>query len=602
MTWTSRRTTPALLAAATLLPICILAWLGVRILQQDRDVERQRRRDALEVAAGRLALDLERRLHDIEQRLARDGDVGGTVVLRRTRVIGSAGAPVLFQPDEAVDSLFRPSASPQMADAEAAEFRQRDPHAAARLYRHLAQSADDGSRATALLGLGRVLRQTGDREGAMGAYADLERLDVVTVAGQPAGLIARQARCRMMAEVGDSDGLRLAAAELSRALSRGGWAIDRATFEVYSELLEGWQAAPADDAARASIDRTEAALALWRMWRRGDLEPTGRRFVQQTSGPVLVVWAGAADEVHAELLRPDALKSMVDSLPAAQALAVSASSVDGRTLFGGLPQGKAEGITLMPRDTRLPFILAVTARAGAEATADWARRVILVSGLALAFALMLAAAYGLYRTTTRELRLARQQSDFVSAVSHEFRTPLTSMRHLTDLLVSRGVASEERKLQYYGLLAHETERLQRMVETLLSFGRIDDGAYAWHLEAIEPGDLVRDSLEEFRHEPLAKERHVVCEIEEGLPTIRADREALSRALWNLLENAAKYSDGERPIRIAARQRDRSVLLEVGDEGPGIRPDERARIFQKFVRGSDATRRGVRGVGIGLALV
>ena len=70
--------------------------------------------------------------------------------------------------------------------------------------------------------------------------------------------------------------------------------------------------------------------------------------------------------------------------------------------------------------------------------------------------LALAAAYGLYRTTTRELRVARQQSDFVSAVSHEFRTPLTSMRHLTDLLVSRGVASEERRAQYYDLLAHET--------------------------------------------------------------------------------------------------------------------------------------------------
>jgi len=72
---------------------------------------------------------------------------------------------------------------------------------------------------------------------------------------------------------------------------------------------------------------------------------------------------------------------------------------------------------------------------------------------------MLVAAYGLYRTTTREVKLAHEQADFVSAVSHEFRTPLTSMRHLTDLLVSRGVTSEERRTQYYGLLANETERL-----------------------------------------------------------------------------------------------------------------------------------------------
>jgi signal transduction histidine kinase len=97
-------------------------------------------------------------------------------------------------------------------------------------------------------------------------------------------------------------------------------------------------------------------------------------------------------------------------------------------------------------------------------------------------------------------------------------------------------------------------------------------------------------------------RQVTCEIEDGLPPIRADHEALSRALWNLLENAGKYSESGSPIHVFARRQGDSVLLGVRDEGLGIPSREQKRIFQKFVRGADATRAGVRGVGIGLALV
>jgi signal transduction histidine kinase len=215
---------------------------------------------------------------------------------------------------------------------------------------------------------------------------------------------------------------------------------------------------------------------------------------------------------------------------------------------------------------------------------------------------MLGAGYGLYRATTREIMLARQQSDFVSAVSHEFRTPLTSMRHLTDMLVSRTSISEERKTQYYELLAHETERLHRMVESLLSFGRIEVGAYAWRLEPSDAAGLLRGIVEEFRREPQVRDRVVTVEIDDALPEIHADREALSRAVWNLLENASKYSTPGSPIRVFARRQESSVLLGVEDEGAGIPPAEREKIFQKFVRGTDAKRAGVRGVGIGLALV
>lgn len=92
------------------------------------------------------------------------------------------------------------------------------------------------------------------------------------------------------------------------------------------------------------------------------------------------------------------------------------------------------------------------------------------------------------------------------------------------------------------------------------------------------------------------------EADTELPPIRADREALSRALWNLLENAGKYSKTGTPIRVFARRQGDSVLVGVGDQGAGIPFGEREKIFEKFVRGAEAKRAGVRGVGIGLALV
>ncbi len=266
---------------------------------------------------------------------------------------------------------------------------------------------------------------------------------------------------------------------------------------------------------------------------------------------VLAVWTGGPAQPLAWFLTTTELETHLSSLPAARGLHVGARDSEGRHLFGTTRPGH---ITLMPSDTRLPFVLDIAA-AGSPVDGTGLGRRVLIGTLSLAFLLMIAAAYGLYRATTRELALARQQRDFVSAVSHEFRTPLTSMRHLTDLLATRGVTSEERRTHYYELLAHETERLHRMVESLLSFGRIEAGGYAWRLEPVDVGELVTSIVDEFRREPPAAGREVTCDVEADSPAIRADREALSRALWNLLENAGEVlgaGHADPRVRQAAR--------------------------------------------------
>lgn len=558
------RKIPFLLTAAALIPIGTLSWLGVRIVQQDRDVERQRRREALEVSAGRLALEIERKLQGIEDELGK----GGGVVL----------APV--SDEQAPGSLF--------TEAEAAEYQRRDLRAAAAAYRGLAKSPKPPVRAAALVRLGRVLRQLGDRAGALQAYSNLEQAGSVGVGGQPADLVGRQGRCRVLEEARDVEGLRTEAIKLAQALDSSRWPIDRVTFDLYREMVQGWGAPPPSDDI---IARVEAAIELRHAWKGGQLTPRGRRVLREGDVAVLAIWSNGA----AWIGRVEEFTASLRSLWVNQQIAVSIHDSDGRRVFG---EARGGAVSLTPSETQLPFLVSVASLAPERGDG----RVVLATGLGLAFLAMLAAGYGLYRATMREILLARRQSDFVSAVSHEFRTPLTSMRHLTDLLVSRSITSEERKMQYYELLAHETERLHRMVESLLSFGRIEVGAYAWHLEPADTTQFVQELVEEFRRAPEARDRVVSCEMEERLPSIQADREALSRAIWNLLENAAKYSPAGSPIRVAARRQGNSVLLTVEDEGVGIPVGERERIFQKFVRGTEAKQAGVRGVGIGLALV
>jgi len=139
-----------------------------------------------------------------------------------------------------------------------------------------------------------------------------------------------------------------------------------------------------------------------------------------------------------------------------------------------------------------------------------------------------------------------------------------------------------------------------MVETLLSFGRIDAGAHVWTLEPLNVADLSADVATAFRSELEA--RVLLVDLDDGLPPIRGDREALTRALWNLLENAAKYSPAGSPIRLFARREGSTVVLGVEDHGIGISGTEQQRVFQKFVRGDHAKRAGIRGVGVGLTLV
>lgn len=197
--------------------------------------------------------------------------------------------------------------------------------------------------------------------------------------------------------------------------------------------------------------------------------------------------------------------------------------------------------------------------------------------------------------------MAQQQSDFVAAVSHEFRTPLTSLCQFTELLAKDRVEGEEDRRRFYGVLARESQRLRRLVEGLLNFGRLDAGALDYRFETLDPDALTRRVVAEFEEEGNAGGHHIECRTDNSLPKVRADREALGCVIWNLVDNAVKYSPDQSAVCVRIGRAGSRVSISVRDEGVGIARAEQTAIFRKFTRGAAARALHVRGTGIGLAM-
>jgi signal transduction histidine kinase len=237
-----------------------------------------------------------------------------------------------------------------------------------------------------------------------------------------------------------------------------------------------------------------------------------------------------------------------------------------------------------------------------ETTTDRTRARLILTGSLTLLLLILAGSYFIGRAAAREVAVARLQADFVASVSHEFRTPITALRQLSELLEGGRVASDEDRNEYYRALARESERMHRLVEGLLNFGRLQSGALHYRFERLDAIDLVQSVVVEFRRDVEARGYSVELATNGSRPAISADRAALGCAVSNLLENAVKYSPDCCTVWVeVGHESERTVAVRVRDRGIGIPQAEQKQIFEKFVRGAAAKSGSIRGAGVGLAM-
>jgi signal transduction histidine kinase len=176
------------------------------------------------------------------------------------------------------------------------------------------------------------------------------------------------------------------------------------------------------------------------------------------------------------------------------------------------------------------------------------------------------------------------------------------VRQLSELLAGGRVSTDQRRKEFYDVLVRESVRLHRLVESLLNFARLEAGELEYQFVALSPGSFVRDVVKDFQGENLGRKVHIELAGDESpLPTIQADRELLSRVIWNLLDNAVKYSPDPCQVHVEIETTRKQLMVRVRDRGVGIPADERLEIFDKFVRGAAAKAASIKGTGIGLAM-
>jgi two-component system phosphate regulon sensor histidine kinase PhoR len=198
--------------------------------------------------------------------------------------------------------------------------------------------------------------------------------------------------------------------------------------------------------------------------------------------------------------------------------------------------------------------------------------------------------------------LSLLQVDFLSKVSHEFKTPLTSIRMFVDTLAERRLTSESQVARCLSLLRQEADRLNDLIDRLLDFGRMEAGKMVYHRQPESVGAIVDAAVRAFEPLHMGEEVRFETAVAPDLPPIFADRDALSVALLNLLHNAYKYSGESKHIRLECQRENGRVTLSVLDNGPGVPRRERRRIFERFYRIDDRLSRRVEGSGLGLAIV
>jgi signal transduction histidine kinase len=239
---------------------------------------------------------------------------------------------------------------------------------------------------------------------------------------------------------------------------------------------------------------------------------------------------------------------------------------------------------------------------GIRVTAPQIANLLLVAVLALLLLRRLLRSVRRQRLIILDAKRAQLQSDFVSAVSHEFRSPLTTLRTITELLVENRIPDEEQRRQSYRYLDRETTRLQRLVEDLLDFGRMESGRKQYRMVKYDAFQLVRAAVADVEEQATANGFQVELDLAPLAPVVEVDEEAFRRAVRNLLENAIKYSPECRTVWVDSTVSKDRVSISVRDRGLGIDMADQETIFQKFVRGSAAKMMGIKGTGLGLAMV
>jgi signal transduction histidine kinase len=578
--------------------------------------------------------------------------------LGRDGTVRLVGPPLLFSRESESPFPGSPPGSFRLSRefraAQILELRDEDyPQALAAYRRAYSEASGTQTRGEALNAIARIQRKTGALAGAAESYDSLRREfgKVRMENGMPFGAVAHLELGSVLLAAGDSVAAARTLLGLLRSLVGGEWSVTEPEFdffasrtrEILGKLLSQEKATPFSEACRDSLASLEdeearkrstterllhfseaeggtisARLATFRDPTvpgedalenlRMTLELGGRSYhvsVQRAGtrdGPdssgswgILFDEGGVRHDLLGSVIRRNLARDHVGWLVKDRTgdiiLASDAVPTGPPTITAGLANGILPyTLDLYDPAPRLVETL-LTTRRGVYFYAFVLLTGILVFGLALTI-----------RTVTNQLELARLKSDFVSTISHEFKSPLTAIRHMTEILLSDRTPSEDRRRKYYQVMLEQTERLSLLIDNVLDLSRMEEGRYELERKRVDAGDLLQEIVEAANHRIGHDGFSISAEIETPGPSLLLDVEAVTQAATNLMDNAVKYSGESREIVVRGSSDDTHFSIAVEDFGIGLSEKEKERVFERFYRGGDELTRSVKGTGLGLTLV
>jgi signal transduction histidine kinase len=230
------------------------------------------------------------------------------------------------------------------------------------------------------------------------------------------------------------------------------------------------------------------------------------------------------------------------------------------------------------------------------------RPAFLLTALGLVITLTLLAGYLLLRDVRRELNLAEMRSHFVSAVSHELKTPLTAIRVFTESMRMDEDMERTTQQEYLDIILQESGRLGKLVDNVLEFAKVEHGKKDYRMQPVPLVEVIEAAARIMKYPLEQAGFRLELALDRNLPPVPADRDAIEQAILNLLNNAIKYSGESREVALRLFQDDSQAVIEVIDHGIGISQENRKRIFERFYRVPSPENRHITGAGLGLTLV
>lgn len=206
------------------------------------------------------------------------------------------------------------------------------------------------------------------------------------------------------------------------------------------------------------------------------------------------------------------------------------------------------------------------------------------------------------RIIAHEKEVLRIKSDFISSISHEFKTPITSIAALTERLLEGSVKDPRRRKEYYTRIAQDTGNLGHLVENILDFSKMEEGMKLYNFEETYLEDWLKEAVKDYFNKYPERKFNLQIHAGKSTDSLKLDRGAMLLAIHNLLDNARKFSSAQTEITVTLEHSSGEYRIGISDEGIGIPPEEQDRIFEKFYRGIDATTYAPTGTGLGLAII